>query len=83
MTGNIKGKVTHESPDAAKMKAQKITDKENRATEKMHTNVTASLDQLQHAGVAAQAVSLDGKTGVHKGASAAKKTAHNAPVKRM
>ena len=83
MTGNVKGKVTHVSPDDAKTKAQKITDKATRATEKMHTNVTASLDQLQHAGVAAQAVSHDGKTGIHKGASSAKKAAHNAPMKRM
>ncbi|MCK9590980.1 MAG: hypothetical protein M0Q91_03065 [Methanoregula sp.] len=51
-------------------KAQKATEK---ATEKMHSDVTASLDQLEHPGVKAQKASADVKTSVHKGAKIAHK----------
>lgn len=86
MTEDVKGKVAHVTHADAKTKAQKITDKATKATEKMHTDVTASLDQLQHAEVAAQTVSHDVKAGVHKAADAGAKAApHHAgsPVTGM
>jgi len=46
-----------------KTKAQKSADKVIKATEKMHTDVTASLDQLQH---------HDVKTGAPKAAGVKK-----------
>jgi hypothetical protein len=64
MTGNEKSKVVHASHADPKSKAQKAADKVTRATEKMHTDVTASLDQIQHP---------VGKTGAHKAVADAKK----------
>lgn len=80
-----KGKVAHVSHANAKTNEQKVTDKATRATEKMHSNVTASLDQLQHSGAAAPTVSHERKNDVRKGAAGAKKAPHSAgsPAKRM
>jgi hypothetical protein len=64
MTENVKGKIAHASHADPKSKAQKAADKVTKATEKMHTDVTASLDQLQH---------HDVKTGAHKEIADAKK----------
>lgn len=59
-------------------KAQKATEK---ATEKMHSDVTASLEQLEHPGVKAQKASADVKTSVHKGAKTAAHKAES-PLKK-
>ena len=64
MTEHVKGKIAHVSHADPKTKAQKVAEKATIATEKMHTDVTASLDQLQHPDV---------KTGAHKAVADAKK----------
>lgn len=69
MTDYVKGKT------AKAAKAQKASDK---ATEKMHSDVTTSLEQLGHHGAKAQKVSEDVKTSAHKGAKTA---AHGAESK--
>lgn len=76
MTGNGKEKVAHASHADPKSKAQKAADKVTRATDKMHTDVTASLDQIQHPDV---------KTGAKKAIVDAKKAPPKAgsPKKKM
>ena len=66
MTEKVKGKT----------KAQKAADKVTKATDKMHTDVTASLDQLQHPDV---------KTGAQKAVAGAKKVPPKtgSPTKKM
>ena len=66
MTEKVKGKT----------KAQKVADKVTKATDKMHTDVTASLDQLQHPDV---------KTGAKKEVTGAKKAPPKvgSPTKKM
>jgi hypothetical protein len=70
MTDDVKGMAGKAA------KAKKASDK---ATEKMHSDVTKSLDQLEHPGAAAQKVSEDVKTSAHKGAKTA---AHGAGSKK-
>ncbi len=78
MTENVKGKVPHVSLAIAKTKAQKMTDKTTRTTEKMHDDVTASLDQLQHSGAAAQAARPNAKSGAGKSGAGTRTAKHSA-----
>jgi hypothetical protein len=63
--------------DSKAMKAQKASEK---ATVKMHDDVTASLDQLEHPGTKAPKASDEGK---HKVVSAPKSAAHGSGSKSM
>jgi len=76
MTGYGKEKITPASHADPKTKIQKAADKVTKATEKMHTDVTASLDQLQHP---------DEKTGAKKAVADAKKAPSKtgSPKKKM
>lgn len=78
MTENVKGKVPHVSLAIAKTKAQKITDKATRTTEKMHDDVTASLDQLQHSEPVAKNVRPNVKTVADKVGAGTRAAKHGA-----
>jgi len=74
----LRGGVEIIMTDDVKGKAGKSIKASEKATEKMHSDVTKSLDQLEHPGATPQKVSKDVKTSAHKGAKTA---AHGAESK--
>jgi hypothetical protein len=56
-------------------KAEKAQKKSDKSAAKMLSDVTISLDQIQHPGVKTQKVSETGKTGAHKAVSDVKTSA--------